>query len=83
MAKKKQKEKTKGESTIYIGRSLPGLPRYTVFKGGQLPKHIAELAAQNEAVAGLIVPVSGLQEARKNMQIKGHILNFYLTNQRS
>lgn len=69
------------ESTIYIGRSLPGLSRYTVFKGGQLPPHVAELADKNKSVAGLIVPVSGLQEARKNMQIKGHILNVYLTQQ--
>lgn len=72
---------TPKESTIYIGRSLPGLSRYTVFKGGQLPPHVAKLADDNKSVAGLIVPVSGLQEARKNMQIKGHILNVYLTQQ--
>ena len=69
------------EPTVYIGRSLPGLSRNTVFKGGQLPPHVAKLADENKSVAGLIVPVSGLQEARKNMQIKGHILNVYLTQQ--
>lgn len=65
------------ESTVYIGRSFPGLPQYTVFRNGELPGHIAGMVAENENIAGLIVPVSGLQEARKNMLKKGHILNFY------
>ena len=69
------------EPTIYIGRSLPGLSRNTVFKGGQLPPHVAKLADENKSVAGLIVPVSDAPVARKNMQIKGHILNVYLTQQ--
>ena len=67
-------------TTIYIGRSLPGLSQYTVFKNGQLPIHIEQMAAQNKNLAGLIVPVSSLQEARKNITVKGHILNFYASN---
>ena len=78
---KKEEKKAVNESTVYIGRSLPGLPKNTVFKGGQLPSYVAELADRDESVAGLIVPVSALQEARKNIQTKGHILNVYLTKQ--
>lgn len=70
------------ETTIYIGKSIPGLPQYTVFKGGVLPAYIAEMAAKDEAVKGLIVPVSELQEARKNTRIKGHILNTYINKQK-
>lgn len=74
---KKTTSKAAPESTVYIGRSFPGLPQYTVFRGGELPGHVAGMVAENENIAGLIVPVSGLQEARKNMQQKGHILNLY------
>lgn len=70
------------ETTIYIGKSIPGLPQYTVFKNGVLPAYIAEIAANDEAVKGLIVPVSELQEARKNARIKGHILNTYINKQK-
>lgn len=83
MAKKKLVKEISeiSEPKIYIGRSLPGLPRYTVFKNGKLPEHVAKIAAENEAVSGLIVPVSGLQEARQNMTVKGHILNHYAKQQ--
>lgn len=79
---KSEKKQVVNEATIYIGRSKPGLSSFTIFKGGQLPPHVAKLADEDKSVAGLIVPVSGLQEARKNMQIKGHILNVYLTQQK-
>ena len=87
MSKKKTKQikyevkQETSEAKIYIGRSLPGLTKNTIFKGGQLPPYVAELADKNESVAGLIVPVSALQEARKNIQTKGHILNYYSTKQ--
>ena len=73
MAKKIKKSETK----VYIGKSLRGLPQYTVFAGGELPPHIAEMAAKNEAIAGLMVPISRLSEARKNIKIQGHLLNHY------
>jgi hypothetical protein len=76
MAKKSKKV----EAKIYIGRSLKGLPQYTVFACGELPPHIAEMAAKNEAVAGLIVPISRLQEARRNMRVQGNLLNHYAKN---
>ena len=78
MARKVKKKAP--ESLVYIGRSIPGLLRYTVFQGGCLPAHVEQMAKENDRLRGLIVPVSGLQEARKNMRTKGHILNFYATH---
>lgn len=88
MAKKTSKTETeeavvstakKTENTVYIGKSINGLPQYTIFKNGELPPHIEAMA--DDTIKGLIVPVSELQEARKNVHKKGHILNFYLNKQ--
>lgn len=68
---------TKATATVYIGKSYPGLPQYTVFKNGVLPEHVKEMIGQNEAIQGLIVPVNQLQEARANVNKKGHILYHY------
>lgn len=65
------------ESTVYIAKSLLGLPQYTIFKGGVLPPHIEKMCEEKPAIRGLVVPVSQLQEARKNIRKKGHILNYY------
>ena len=81
MAKMKENKDIARESTVYIGKSLPMIPQYTVFKGGKLPAYVEELAAKDETIAGLIVPASELQEARKNMRVKGHILNYYFNKQ--
>lgn len=67
----------KAVTTVYVGRSLSGLSSGTVFRGGDLPPHVAEIVKNNPHVSALIVPVEGLQEARKNMKTSGHILNFH------
>ena len=72
-----KKQNKKPETTIYIGRSLSGLPQYTVFKHGRMPEHIAMMAKDNITIAALIIPISELQESRKYIQTKGHILNTY------
>ena len=64
-------------STVYIGPSLPGLAQYTVFRNGQWPAHVKTMIEGNDTIAQLIVPVSRLQTARGDMQMTGHILNFY------
>lgn len=85
---KKQKKVVNTEAapvavtTVYIGKTLLGLSRFTVFKDGVLPSYVAEIASKSEAVRGLIVPVNELQEARRNMTVKGHILNYYATKQK-
>ena len=61
---------------VYIGPSIPGLKSYTVFSGA-LPKPIAEMAAMNDNIAGLIIPVEKLQESRLDMRKRGHVLNVY------
>jgi hypothetical protein len=84
MAKKpleKSKMENRPRHTVYIGRTIPGLPRYTIFANGEMPVHIAEIVSQNEAVKGLIVPLENLQQARKDVQTNGHILNFYMKQQ--
>lgn len=78
MAKKKT---ATAVTTVYIGKSLMGLPKYTVFKGGAMPDYVAKMVAEDPAIKGLIVPVTDLQEARKNMHVKGHILNYYMNKQ--
>ena len=77
MTKKKQPEPAPTEARVYVGQSLPGLPRMTVFRGDGYPPHVAELIEKNEAVKGLIVPVSQLSEAVRDVKTKGNILNTY------
>lgn len=74
------RKKTKPESLIYIGPSMPGLTRHMIFIDGVKPSHVSQMIAQNHHIDGLIVPVSELQQARKDMLTKGHILNFHLTH---
>lgn len=70
----------KPQVMVYIGRSLTGLPSNTVFIGGALPRHVAEMAAANPHLAALIVPVNELQAARRNIATKGHLLHFHATH---
>ena len=78
MARKAKKKAP--EALVYIGRTIPGLSRYTVFEAGRLSAHVEQMVKENDRIRGLIVPVRELQAARKNMQTKGHILNFYATH---
>lgn len=78
MARKTKKKAH--EPLIYIGRTIPGLTRYTVFTEGRFPPHVEQIIKQNERIRGLIVPVKGLQTARRDIQTKGHILNFHATH---
>lgn len=77
MAKKKEAKAIGKTSTVYIGRPFPGLATNTVFTGGILPEYVRQMIAQNENIAKLIIPVDKLPEAKRNIKIKGHILNYY------
>lgn len=68
MAKKQQKATS---STVYVGKALPGLPRFTVFKGGKLPPHVERMLGDNASLTDLIVPVGELQQARADLQTRG------------
>ena len=77
MMKKTKIEPAPTEARVYVGQSLPGLPRMTVFRGDGYPPHVAELIKNNEAVKGLIVPVSQLAEAVRDVKTKGNLLHTY------
>ena len=72
--------KKKAPSLVYIGPSMPGLTCHMIFIDGVMPAHVSQMIAENRHIQGLIVPVSELQQARKDMLTKGHILNFHLTH---
>lgn len=63
---------------IYIGPSIEGLTQNTIFNGSSLPPNVQSIIASHPNIAGLIVPLKGLQEARENIRKPGHILNTYL-----
>lgn len=52
----------KAEATIYVGPTLRGgrLTQSTLFRGGELPANVKELAERHAAIKRLIVPVSKL-----------------------
>ena len=77
MTKKMKTEPVQTEARVYVGQSLPGLPRMTVFRGDGYPPDVAELSEKNKAVKGLIVPVSQLSEAVRDVKTKGNILHTY------
>jgi hypothetical protein len=63
---------------VYIGPSFPGLTEGTIFYS-DLPPYLKNLFSEKYPSARhLIVPVSSLQQARKDMHVQGQILNFYL-----
>lgn len=68
------------ESTVYIGRSVLGLPQYTVFKGGELPAHVRQIAEEYEGLTRLIVPISKLQSARADVGKKGTAMHLFFNN---
>lgn len=68
------------ESTVYIGRSVLGLPQYTVFKGGELPAHVQQIAEEYEGLTRLIVPISKLQSARADVGKKGTAMHLFFNN---
>ena len=63
---------------VYVGPSLPGgvLPQFTVFQG-ELPVPIVDLMGKCPSLSLLIVPVSQLSQARKDVITKGSLLNLY------
>lgn len=69
--------KKKTSPCVYIGPSLRGLSQNTVFTSDKLPPHVADMVKANENIRGLIVPVERLQDARRNIHVKGNILHTY------
>lgn len=78
-SKKKTVVETTQLKVIYIGPSIRGLNSYSVFEKEKFSFPVSELIKKYPNITGLMVPISELQEARKNLSKKGHILNYHLT----
>lgn len=66
-----------GMAKIYIGPSIPGLNKGTIFSS-ELPEYFRERLKELPHVQALIVPVEGLQKAKEALHEKGTVLNFHL-----
>ncbi len=63
--------KTGQEATAYIGPSFYGIvEKNTVFRSG-LPPRLKKLSEELPFMQGLLVPVSGLARARRELQMLG------------
>lgn len=72
-----KKEKAGGAPRIYIGPAILGCPYGTVFKNGLVPA-LEKAIKENPAFGELVVPVSGLAKAQKELRKEGTALNrFY------
>lgn len=71
---------SKIKAVVYIGPSFRGLSSYSVYLRGQYPPPVKALIEKYPNIAGLMVPVQELQQARKNIRVQGHILHHYLTH---
>lgn len=78
MAIKKDTKAVAPARIIYVGptRKNRSIIQYTVYKGGYPESVKAEIAAC-PVLNKLFVPVSQLEQARKDIQTKGTILNKY------
>ncbi|PAQ15069.1 hypothetical protein CD798_08480 [Bacillaceae bacterium SAOS 7] len=64
------------ETVIYIGESLPNgaLQQFSIFKNS-VPVTLKTHFEQCPAIESLIIPISKLAEARKNLLVKGTVEN--------
>lgn len=57
--------------TMYIGPTIPGLLRENVIYQGKLPEKVAKMAEKASDFKRLLVPVSKVADARKQLKING------------
>ena len=79
MASKRKKAEAKAGPVVYVGPTLPNglLGRFTVFGSSECLPHVRELMDKSPALRGLIVPISQLNQARKDVETQGNLLNLY------
>ena len=62
---------TNNEQVMYIGPTLRGVAKSgAVFSGG-IPKKLEKLAAKKPIIKNLIVPISGIVQAKKDVDTEG------------
>lgn len=73
-----ESKSAEAESKIYIGASFKGVATGTVFKGGKLAPALEDAIKAVPAIKELVIPVSKLVDARKQLQNKDSALSrFY------
>lgn len=62
----------KAEAIVYVGQSLPGigLQQFAIFKNG-VPSYLEPHIEKCRAIKSLMVPVSQLSAARRNLTVQG------------
>lgn len=61
------------EQVMYIGPTLRGIAKSgAVFSGG-IPKKLEKLAAKKPIIKNLIVPISGIVQAKKDVDTEGTV----------
>ena len=61
------------EQVMYIGPTLRGVAKSgAVFSGG-VPKKLEKLAAKKPIIKNLIVPISGIVQAKKDVDTEGTV----------
>ena len=61
------------EQVMYIGPTLRGVAKSgAVFSGG-IPKKLEKLAAKKPIIKSLIVPISGIVQAKKDVDTEGTV----------
>ena len=61
------------EQVMYIGPTLRGVAKSgAVFSGG-IPKKLEKLAAKKPTIKNLIVPISGIVQAKKDVDTEGTV----------
>ena len=64
---------TNNEQVMYIGPTLRGVAKSgAVFSGG-IPKKLEKLAAKKPIIKSLIVPISGIVQAKKDVDTEGTV----------
>lgn len=74
-----KEQKNSNETVVYVGSSIPkaGLQQFSIFKNG-LPASLDPHIEKCPAIKALMVPVSQLTEARRNLATQGtgeYVLN--------
>lgn len=65
--------KEPGEPIVYIGPDIPGIKQYSVYNNG-LPDALKEKTKEHPVFLSLIVPVSRLPQANKELSTEGSAL---------
>lgn len=64
---------TNNEQVMYIGPTLRGVAKSGAVFGDGIPKKLEKLAAKKPIIKNLIVPISGIVQAKKDVDTEGTV----------